>query len=470
MRAPHNDPAPRGTSPTGPAGPPGPLRRGFSARGTPVVVAVVVAAVLTGNALLLLKRIHDASEEVARGQGAAFGFAAANAVRLKQALLTPAELQVLVDEHQEAGLRFLGEYGPDGHVIAQIGTPRGSSVVAGGPSPPVLEHNGDRFRVSHPLPITPGQPRHERAIVAYEFEPETSAHLDTQGRLILVASLLSAAAVLALAVLLVRATDARAQLVADVEKNRHLASLGEMAGVLAHQVKNPLQSLKGHAQLLVEQLPTDTPAAKKAADKAGVVVAEAVRLEQLVEELLRFLQAGTGALSQAPVDLSQLFDELQLAQRARVTITRAADGRPPVVTLDPVLFRQALKNVVDNALKQEHSAQPEVHLVDSGDAVVITVRDHGSGIPDADLPHVFEPFFTRSAQGTGLGLTIARRVVELHGGTLTAANAHANAHADGNANADRNANGHDNDTNASVVTSNGGAVFTFRLPRTSPRS
>lgn len=432
------DPTRDPTLPSFQTGAVGPRRTRFAARSTPLVVAVVVAAVLIGNALLLLKRIHDASEEVARGQGAAFGYAAANAVRIKQADLDAAELQALVDEHQEAGLRFLGEYAPDGRVIAQVGSPQGTTLHNGGTTL-ILEHNGDRFRSSHPLPPTkPGQPRSERTIVAYEFEPETSAHLDTQGRIILLGSLLSAAAVLALAVLLVRATDARARLVADVEKNRHLASLGEMAGVLAHQVKNPLQSLKGHAQLLVEQLPRDTPHAQKAADKAGVVVAEAVRLEKLVEELLRFLRAGTGALSREPLDLRAL-----LAELGPVQVDEAAAAGPHIVEVDPVLFRQAVGNVVHNA-QQQQGASPEVRLTtDSSlgrDDVVVTVRDHGPGIPKDDLPHLFEPFFTRRAQGTGLGLTIARRVVELHGGSLTAHNAD-----DGD-----------------------GAVFTFRLPR-SPR-
>lgn len=394
----------------------------FNPRTTPMVIAVVVAAILLGNALLLLQRTHEASAEVARGQGVAFGFAAGNVVRQKQALLDKADLEKLVDEHREAGLRFIGEYSKDGALVAAVGEATGKTLAKGG-VPSALEHLDDgRYRVSHPLPpVTPSQPREDRAIVAYEFVPETSVRLDTQGRLILIGSLLSALAVIGLAILLARASDARLRLARDVAKNRHLASLGEMSGVLAHQVKNPLQSLKGHAQLLVEQLTPGTPQA----NKAGVVVAEAVRLEKLVEELLRFLRAGTGALQREAVDVVSLVRELG----------GDVAGDAVVIDVDRVLFRQALGNVLHNA-QQAGERAPELAVRREDGVVVVVVRDFGEGIPAEDLPRLFEPFFTRRAQGTGLGLTIARRVAELHGGSLSAANA----------------------------SEGGGAVFTFRVP------
>lgn len=401
-------------------------------RTTPLVVAAVVAAVLLANAVMLLRRIHDAGVEVARGQGAAFGFAAGNVLRQKQALLDAADLDKLIDEHREAGLRFIGEYTSKGVLVVAVGEARGSALAQGGNPLPLELLDDGRYRSSHPLPaLTPGQPRDERAVVAYEFVPETSVRLDRQGRVIFVVSLLSALAVVGLAILLLRATDARARLIRDVEKSRHLASLGEMSGVLAHQVKNPLQSLKGHAQLLVEQLPPGTPQASK----AGVVVAEAVRLERLVEELLRFLRAGAGALHREPVAVSVLVREL--GSDASVD-----DGL--FVDVDHVLFRQALGNVLANARQAggqgdgdgDAGRAPELRVGVDEDDVVIVVRDFGAGIPEEDLPRLFEPFFTRRAQGTGLGLTIARRVAELHGGSLTAVNAEG-----------------------------GGAVFTFRLPR-----
>ena len=394
----------------------------FNPRTTPLVVAAVVAAILIGNALLLLQRTHDASAEVARGQGVAFGFAAGNVVRHEQALLNTADLEQLVEEHREAGLRFIGEYSKDGVLVAAVGEPTGTSLSSGGNASP-LEHLEDgRWRLSHPLPpVTPDQRREERSIVAYEFVPETSVRLDNQGRLILIGSLLSALAVVGLAILLVRAGDARTRMARDVAKNRHLAGLGEMSGVLAHQVKNPLQSLKGHAQLLVEQLTPGTPQAIK----ASVVVAEAVRLEQLVEELLRFLRAGSGALHKEPVDVVALLRDLG---------AEVEGGGDCIVDVDRVLFRQAIGNVFNNA-QQAGEKTPQLKVVNEEGVVVVVVRDFGGGIPAEDLPRLFEPFFTRRAQGTGLGLTIARRVAELHGGSLTA----------------RNADG-------------GGAVFTFRVP------
>jgi len=81
-----------------------------------------------------------------------------------------------------------------------------------------------------------------------------------------------------------------------------------------------------------------------------------------------------------------------------------------------------LANLVDNAL-QSGDGIVEIVIADRSAEVEIAVRDHGPGIAPADLPRLFEPFFTTRTQGTGLGLAIARHIVELHGGTLTAANA-----------------------------------------------
>ncbi|HKJ91619.1 MAG TPA: ATP-binding protein, partial [Longimicrobiales bacterium] len=100
------------------------------------------------------------------------------------------------------------------------------------------------------------------------------------------------------------------------------------------------------------------------------------------------------------------------------------DDAPERWTLDPRRFRQVLTNVLRNALQATPPGRaPAVRVARAGARLVIEVRDFGAGIPDADLDRIFDPFFTTHTVGTGLGLPVARRIVELHGGTLRAGNA-----------------------------------------------
>jgi two-component system sensor histidine kinase HydH len=186
-----------------------------------------------------------------------------------------------------------------------------------------------------------------------------------------------------------------------------------LIATLAHELRNPLASLKGHAQLLERALPPGEPPR----GKAELVVSEAQRLERLVTDLLGFVR--TGELKRAPVDLAALAQAVAEEHGAdRILVA----GEAPPIVADGDRLRQVIANLVDNALQ---SCEGIVELIIShrGGDVELGVRDHGPGIAPADLPHLFEPFFTTRSHGTGLGLAIARQIVELHGGTLSAANA-----------------------------------------------
>jgi two-component system sensor histidine kinase HydH len=199
-----------------------------------------------------------------------------------------------------------------------------------------------------------------------------------------------------------------------------------MSSVMAHELRNPLASLKGHAQLLAEDL-TD----EKQKKKADRVVADAQRLEALTTSLLDFVRDGPIETERVP--LQRVLDRaLEDLDRARVDVR--GEG---VVLADELRLARALHNVLDNALKASPSdARVELTVQQEGSELVIAVRDHGEGLP-ADA-QIFEPFVTTRTRGTGLGLPVARRIAEQHGGSLNAENDPA-----------------------------GGAVFTFRLPHAS---
>ncbi len=200
------------------------------------------------------------------------------------------------------------------------------------------------------------------------------------------------------------------------ERERQLHAVGEMSAVLAHEIRNPVTSLKGHAQLLVERLPADG----RERSKAERIVSEAVRLEVLSADLLDFCK--TGPLERRPIDPAKLLrDAAQAVDSERVEVK--TEGCPKTWSLDPFKMRQLLVNILRNACQAStrgQTVEAQVH-VDS-DRLLFTVRDAGDGIAAGSEEQIFEPFFTTRAKGTGLGLGVARRIAEMHGGTVTAGN------------------------------------------------
>jgi two-component system sensor histidine kinase HydH len=246
--------------------------------------------------------------------------------------------------------------------------------------------------------------------LVYELVPEVSQHLSDSATRTLAIGIASALTLLGLTILLVRWSLGREAAVRHLEREHHLAHLGQMSAVLAHEIRNPLASLKGNAQLLAGGLAGD-----RAQAKAERVVDEATRLETLTNDLLEFARAGHLKLADVdPVELA-----LDAAKLGADRVTVDAEGAPRSWSLDPARMRQVLTNLVENAL--ELSEGPvEVEVARADRALRLSVADRGPGIADADLDKVFEPFFTKRTRGTGLGLAVARRLVELHGGTIRA--------------------------------------------------
>jgi two-component system, NtrC family, sensor histidine kinase HydH len=187
-----------------------------------------------------------------------------------------------------------------------------------------------------------------------------------------------------------------------------LEAVADLSASLAHEIRNPLASLKGNAQLLSSML----PAGEKSQQKAARVVDEAVRLEALTNDLLEFVR--TGELRRVEVDPAALARESAAAVDPAVEVD--ASAAPARWSLDEARMREVLVNLIDNAV----AAGPPVAVRVARDAetLVIEVRDHGPGVAPDDAAKIFEPFFTRKTRGTGLGLAIVRRVVQQHGGAI----------------------------------------------------
>ncbi len=276
--------------------------------------------------------------------------------------------------------------------------------------------------------------RWRRLPLVIEFEPSVATALRSAALRTLGVGALAAGALLGIALVLVRWFLRREAMERQLEQERRLAGLGQMSAVLAHEIRNPLASLKGNAQLLARAL----PAGELPRRKADRVVDEAVRLERLTNDLLEF--ARMAELQRTSVDPTALAREVAEATTAGTPgaatgsptgaptggpsggIDIDSAGAPAAWSMDRERMRQVLINLMSNAV-QAGDGRVRVSVARADGQLVYEVRDHGEGIAEEDLGRIFEPFYTKRVRGTGLGLAVARRLVELHGGSIDADNA-----------------------------------------------
>jgi two-component system OmpR family sensor kinase len=201
-------------------------------------------------------------------------------------------------------------------------------------------------------------------------------------------------------------------------RTERLAAVGQMAAMVAHEVRNPLGILRGQVELARERLPADAPARER--ERFAEMVNEIDRLNRLTEEFLGL--ARDLPLDLVSVDLGDLIAAVADGARSlhgQATIEVRTPARPIAIRADADRLRQAILNLVLNALQVGDSGVG-VTLEVAIDAARarITVADDGPGIPAALAADLFEPFVTARPGGTGLGLAVARRVAESHGGSL----------------------------------------------------
>lgn len=200
-----------------------------------------------------------------------------------------------------------------------------------------------------------------------------------------------------------------------------LARLGQMAAVVAHEVKNPIAGIRGALQVIQSRMPAEQR------DRAIIsdIVARLDALNGIVQDLLTF--ARPPKPHHELVDLNGvILSIVELLRRdpalAALQVNISGDQRP--VSADPELLRLVFQNLLMNA-GQAMAGQGavDVTLTADGSAFRVAIRDHGPGMPPEVREKAFDPFFTTKHRGTGLGLPIARRVVEAHGGHIDIAEA-----------------------------------------------
>ncbi len=216
----------------------------------------------------------------------------------------------------------------------------------------------------------------------------------------------------------------------DVSRERaQTRELQAFAGVVAHDLENPLASLMNWAEILDEQLDSLTEDASPARGSLVKIYRSADQMQQLIRDLLVLTKTSSSELALVGVSLDEAVDAAarEVAEQTSGLRPRIEHQSLGTVRADETLVRQVLNNLIGNAVKYvAPDIQPVVRITSrrSGDMIEVRVIDNGLGIPAADRGKVFDSWFRSDSTssfypGTGLGLSITARAVERHGGTIT---------------------------------------------------
>ncbi len=209
----------------------------------------------------------------------------------------------------------------------------------------------------------------------------------------------------------------------SVRRGEQLAALGELVAGVAHEVRNPIFGMGLTVDALEEMLRAASP---EVMELFGILRAWLDRLNHLMENLLEYGKTWTLDLREGTIDgvVSSVIDGCrQIAAKSSVAIDARIEPDLPML-MDTNRLSHAFENLINNAIQHSRPGETVSLRVRALNASTIEceVRDQGPGFDPADLPRIFQPFFTRRRGGTGLGLSIVQRIVDEHGGTIAAQN------------------------------------------------
>ena len=203
----------------------------------------------------------------------------------------------------------------------------------------------------------------------------------------------------------------------------------ELVSMVAHELKSPMTSIFGFSELLMEDDLTNG----QRKEYANVIMTESSRLTDLINKFLDLtrLEVGRTEIKMIPFELSQLVDKMiestrSLFQKKNIHIIKDVSGKLPFAYGDPDMIEQVMLNLLSNAIKYSpKNSKIGIELKQTSDRLSVSVIDNGYGIPKESLPNIFKKFYrvsdsneTSSAEGSGLGLALAKEIVQHHGSTI----------------------------------------------------
>jgi signal transduction histidine kinase len=204
-----------------------------------------------------------------------------------------------------------------------------------------------------------------------------------------------------------------------IKRADRLSAIGQLSASLAHEIRNPLASIDGAANLIKSAQTSD----EMRETSFAIIHKEIQRLNRLLTNLLDFARPRKPEFQ--AVDPGRLFDSIvnltgHSARQKGIVISKDVPPSAPAFECDPEQIKQVILNLAINAVQaMTEPGQIVLSAQQNGASVVIGVRDQGPGIPEEDLDKIFDPFFTTKEAGTGLGLSVVHQIVTQHGGAVT---------------------------------------------------
>jgi len=204
----------------------------------------------------------------------------------------------------------------------------------------------------------------------------------------------------------------------ELEHVEKMATIGELASAIAHEIKNPLAGISGAIQVLAEDFDHADPRREVIVD----VIKEIERLDKSIRDLLNYAKPPEPIPLRTDVNsmMERLLNVISLqAHKTGVEINLHINPEDQIVSLDPELFQQVFLNVSLNSIQAMPSGgELNISVTKNDTGTVFLFADTGHGIPEEVMPNLFKPFYTTKQGGTGLGLAISKNIVEQHNGTI----------------------------------------------------
>lgn len=201
----------------------------------------------------------------------------------------------------------------------------------------------------------------------------------------------------------------------QIERERHLASIGKIAATIVHDLKNPLITIIGFAKRISE-------GKNKTESAADLIMESALKMQKIVNDVLDFSK---------PVQLHRKTEDMRdvvsrtcdlckaKAENEDIRLSVRLPDSPLEAEIDSFQLERALTNIINNAIEASGKGQGiDIDSMREKDRIVISIKDRGKGMDRETLENIFIPFYTKKAEGTGLGMSIAKNIIEGHGGKI----------------------------------------------------